>query len=321
MLLLVSTSDKIRLVTSGSSAIDVHASYMDRSATAAPAEGRKNTAIASATTTDIVESPASGSVRNVKTITIRNKGVANNTVTVIHTDGTTPAEMYQVTLGPGAAVYYTPETGFFVQSRVIEQPPNWADKIIGCSTLDPGEQMLQMQRAGNVAPTPTNITTSIARCAVFIPMHDITVNRVRWYGVGATTAVYRIAIYQFDDLTRLTSEIPLTTGVDTWGSVSVDGLSLTADVPYFIACSVNATGATAGIGAIGGSLGATTGRVNTTPANLPGNMSIGSAYMDTFNFQFAVTSGALPDPAATPAAQAAWVGGMPAFWLDNNTSA
>lgn len=31
----------------------------------------------------------------------------------------------------------------------------------------------------------------------------------------------------------------------------------------------------------------------------------------------AVTTGALPDPAATLAAPAAWTGGMPAIWLDS----
>ncbi len=36
--------------------------------------------------------------------------------------------------------------------------------------------------------------------------------------------------------------------------------------------------------------------------------------------QFAVTSGALPDPAATLAVQGAWTGGMPAFFLDNSNA-
>lgn len=36
--------------------------------------------------------------------------------------------------------------------------------------------------------------------------------------------------------------------------------------------------------------------------------------------QFAVTTGALPATAATLAIQAAWTGGMPAFFLDNNNA-
>jgi hypothetical protein len=106
--------------------------------------------------------------------------------------------------------------------------------------------------------------------------------------------------------------------VDTWVSIGSNlNVSLVKDTMYFIAVSVNATGTTAGLTCMGGTTAATTGRVNTIPASLPGSMALGATnYLNHFQFQFAVSTGALPNPAATLAAPAAWTGGMPAFWLD-----
>jgi hypothetical protein len=114
MLLLVSTSDKIRLTTGSAGDVDVHASYVDNNAgTITP--GRLNTgAIATATTTDIVAAPAASTIRNVKTLHIRNThATVSNTVTVIHTDGTTAVELHKCTLQPGDALEYIEGVGFF----------------------------------------------------------------------------------------------------------------------------------------------------------------------------------------------------------------
>lgn len=318
MIILAST-DTLKIVTSAATAVDVHASWVDGPSTIAP--DRANTAISTATTTTVVSSPGGGVYRALQTLSIRNKSTTTaNQVTVSHDNGTTVVELYSTLLGPGGHLHYMEEVGFFAQSTLTHDEP-WADKIIGAVTTDPGEQMLHMQRAGNIAPTPTNIGTSIARCSLFVPQKDIVVNRIRWYGVGATTTIYRVALYRYSDLARLTSELAFTTVAATWGSVDAGGVTLLKDVPYFIAVSVNATGTTAGVGAIGGTIAAATGQVATAPGSLPGNMDLDSAYFDSYQFQFAVTTGALPNPAATLAAQAAWTGGMPAFWLDNNTAA
>ena len=114
MLLLTSTSDKIRLTTSASCTVDVHASYSDY-ASGVITPGRLNSAISSATTSDIVASPASSTVRNVKTLTIRNKHATNPvTVTVIHTDGTTAVEVFSAALAAGQHLIYQDEVGWVV---------------------------------------------------------------------------------------------------------------------------------------------------------------------------------------------------------------
>lgn len=114
MLLLASTSDKIRLTTSAALNCDVHASWVDKSgSTITP--GRTNTAISTATTTDIVASPASSTYRTVKTLTIRNRhSSTSNAVTVIHTDGTNAMEMTKVTLQAGYTLHYHEAAGFWV---------------------------------------------------------------------------------------------------------------------------------------------------------------------------------------------------------------
>ena len=193
----------------------------------------------------------------------------------------------------------------------------WATVLLAArGDCNPGMQMRHLQRAGNIAATPTGITASVARCSLFCPPANITINRIRAYGVGATTNIYRVALYRFSDRARLTAEHAFTTAAATWVNIDCGPIALVAGTCYFVACSVNTTGTTAGLGCLGGTVAATTGLVGTIPASLPGSLAAGSGYLQDYCFQFAVTAGALPNPAATLAAQAAWAGGMPAFWLD-----
>lgn len=126
MLLLASTSDKLQVTTSSTANTDVHADYVDFSTGSVP--DRKNTAIASATTTDVVLSPAASTIRTVKTLTIRNRHASTaQDVTVIHTDGTTAVELIKATLNAGDALHYDEGTGFTVRDnfgRVKERDDN-----------------------------------------------------------------------------------------------------------------------------------------------------------------------------------------------------
>lgn len=113
MLLLTATTDKLQVVTSVAADVDVHASYMDHSSgTVTP--GRQNTAITTATTTDVVSSPAASTQRNIKFLQIRNKDTADATnVTVVYNQNGTSYELHKVTLGPGDALEYADGVGFF----------------------------------------------------------------------------------------------------------------------------------------------------------------------------------------------------------------
>ena len=194
----------------------------------------------------------------------------------------------------------------------------WDGLVVGClGNGDPGHLMAQCQRGGIICPTPTDISVSVARCSAFMLSAPLTFNRIRAYGVGSVSGAYRVAIYQLGNLVRRTNQLTFNTTANAWVSIgSGINCTLDANVVYFIAVAVSATGTTAGLLASGTTVGAATGQIQTIPASLPGNLNLTSWKLNSFLFQFAVTSGALPNPAATLAAQAAWTGGMPAFWLD-----
>jgi len=112
MLILASTSDIIRVVTSAAAQIEVHASYGDLTvSTGAVDLNRTNTpAITTATTTTIVASPASGVKRNVKHLNITNDHTSIScVVTVEHFDGTTATELMTFTLLPGENMIFNEE--------------------------------------------------------------------------------------------------------------------------------------------------------------------------------------------------------------------
>jgi hypothetical protein len=115
MLLLASTSDLLRVITSAAITQDVHASWVDVSgSTVTP--GRTNTLITTATTTTVVAGPASSTYRTVKTLTIRNRHASTSgDVTVIHSDGTNIPELVKVTLLAGDALHYDEHNGWTVR--------------------------------------------------------------------------------------------------------------------------------------------------------------------------------------------------------------
>jgi hypothetical protein len=110
MIILLPT-DTLSIVTSSTSAIDVHASWLDNTSNVVSV-GRENTSITTATTTEVVAPPPSGTQRNVRTLYIRNRGVTSNDVTVVHSDGDISVELYQQTLEPGAQLQYNDGIGF-----------------------------------------------------------------------------------------------------------------------------------------------------------------------------------------------------------------
>lgn len=115
MLLLTSTSDKVQLVTSAAGDIDVHATWVDNaSGTITP--GRTNTgAITTATTTDVVGSPGASTQRNVQSLIVNNVHASvTNTVTVRHTDGSTPVDLIVISLAAGETLQFIDGVGWQV---------------------------------------------------------------------------------------------------------------------------------------------------------------------------------------------------------------
>lgn len=113
MLNLALTTDKLQLTTSAAVTVDVHTSFADLSGTTVT-PGKQNTAITTAATTDIVAAPAASTVRNVKTINIRNKHATSSVdVTVIFMQNITAFELHKVTLKAGEVLKYVEGNGWF----------------------------------------------------------------------------------------------------------------------------------------------------------------------------------------------------------------
>jgi hypothetical protein len=119
MINLVNVSSKLQLTTSTTADIDVHVSYIDRSSTTGVvgAANNKNTAIVTATTTDICLAPAASTERNIKCITIRNKHAStSNSVAVKHTDGTTTVELFGEIITAGGELTWTEGAGWQISA-------------------------------------------------------------------------------------------------------------------------------------------------------------------------------------------------------------
>lgn len=154
MLLCIGATDKIQVVTGQAVTVDAHASAMDVDASGVVTTYRKNTAITTATTTDITAVPSSGSTRNVKTINIRNKHASSSVdVTVQHTDGTTTVELHKTNLAAGEALIYVEGVGF-------SELPSSSATLGGVGTPSTTSQSLTASTANVVTGTLLQLPTA-----------------------------------------------------------------------------------------------------------------------------------------------------------------
>lgn len=108
-----SVPHKVQLVTSAACTVDVHADWIDNAA-GAMTPGSTNTAITTATTTDIVATPTAGQYRNVKSLYIRNKHASTSVdVTVVIDQNATDFQLHSVTLLAGEMLSFVDGVGFF----------------------------------------------------------------------------------------------------------------------------------------------------------------------------------------------------------------
>jgi hypothetical protein len=107
------STDKLQLVTDTGADVDVVVSWVDWVSNT-PTPGTTPTAITTATTTDIVATPAASTIRNVKHITARNKDSSlTQTLTVILDRNGTDYEIHKTILQPGECLEFIEGIGFF----------------------------------------------------------------------------------------------------------------------------------------------------------------------------------------------------------------
>lgn len=145
MLFLPNTTDKLQLVTDASCSVDVGVHYADN-ASGTITNSRQLTAITTATTTDILGSPAGSTTRKVRSAFIRNKHATSTvTVTVVYDANGTDYELHKVSLKAGELLEYIENVGFFVvealgdgdmnNAATADQTANAADTYLTGSSV------------------------------------------------------------------------------------------------------------------------------------------------------------------------------------------
>jgi hypothetical protein len=187
MLQLVGNTDKLQLVTGSAATVDVVCSYMDGTA-AAPlvvqgdTSGTQLTAITTATTTDILGTPAASELRRVLFMTVRNKHATTSTdVTVVLDRSGTDYELYKVALAPGETLEYIDGTGFYelAASPVV---PTWTNK----STASQAFSTTDAYVIGSSVPLAGLGTPTIGL------MYDCSFDMAKTAGTGAVVIIVRV---------------------------------------------------------------------------------------------------------------------------------
>lgn len=192
---LVSTSDKLRVKTDVAASIHVHAWWADMSS-GSPSVGRLNTAITTATTTDVVGSPGSGVERTVKFVSIRNKDAGKAcAITVIHTDGTTAVEMLRVNLPPAYSMVFDEDDGWTVFNPYGTERFN-VDLTFGSqATGDTRFFVLDHDVVNNSAPADKMLSIPGLEFPVEAGDHTYYFRAVIMYTSNATTTGARFSIF------------------------------------------------------------------------------------------------------------------------------
>jgi GDSL-like Lipase/Acylhydrolase family len=163
--------------------------------------------------------------------------------------------------------------------------------------------------------TPTALSITVARCWSYNCQFPLVVNRLRWWGIGATTS-HRFAVYRASDGVQVIGPISLTTTADAWNSASIAAVTLAQNTAYICAISTTTTGTTAGL------------RTSATPllwpplqASTPGGLALAVGDHRFWFGQFTVSAGVLPGTLPTLVRGSGWTAGLPLFFFDSNSAA
>lgn len=212
--LLNSSTDKLQLVSGAAATLDVVASWVDLASNGSgdPTPGRTGTAITTATTTDIVATPAASTVRNIKELTIFNKhATLSCDVTPRYNANGTTFDFPKVTLAAGESLEYVEGVGWF-KIGILATPvaPNFSVS----------------------AQTPTAATlTQLAGSSLVVPSGKLKIGTIlRWKfditktGAGTATSAYHVRIGTANgvgDAAILTFTKPLGTAVIDMGIIEI----------------------------------------------------------------------------------------------------
>lgn len=254
MLLLASTSDLLRVITSQAVATDVHCSWVDMSgSTVTP--GRTNTLITTATTTTIAGSPASSTYRTIKTVSITNTHASTTQqCTIEHSDGTTIVELIDVLLQPGWSLHYDEGQGWTTRDAYgrradLMQSGGVAATVNSLSTVVLASDVMNNNAVANTIADVTGLSFSVTAGETYWFRFSIqytaaaTTTGSRWSinGPGSPTALRYRSQYS---LTATTTTINAATAYDIPAASNATSASTAGNVAVvegFIQPSANGT--------------------------------------------------------------------------------
>lgn len=121
MITLDATTDKLELLTTTTNSTDYYASYADHTTTTF-ALGQSDGNVAAIGTVDLVVAPAASTQRQIKLISICNRGTSAQTVTVkLDVSGTERYLTPNVVLQSGEVLYYVDGEGWFTVDNVCRR--------------------------------------------------------------------------------------------------------------------------------------------------------------------------------------------------------
>jgi hypothetical protein len=236
MLLLAGTSALVKVVTSAAQEIMVQASYADYNGTVTPTTvtpSTQNTTISSATTTTVVGSPATNVQRNVKFLSFFNDGASANTLTVEHTDGTTPVTLAEVTLSAGDTLLYDEGNGWShtnSSGQILVATINGAVQMAtSSSALVPTSTSSFVMGGMGAQITPARSGNVMAVLTGYLTTSAVTINEgiilQLAYGTGSAPAYQAAAAGTvFGKAVDYANAIAWTTAADSKQPVTVQGL-------------------------------------------------------------------------------------------------
>ena len=238
MILLASTTDLLRLITSAAVATDVYVSWVDLDKALDPDEavpGRNLVNITTAATTTLVPSPGAGTTyRGVKAITVVNvHATTAQAISLVLTNGTITVELASVTLAAGWSLVYDEGRGL----RVLDsQGREVVNQLAGGSPAAVAEINLVVL-ASPVTNNNATANTIADVTGLSFPVNAGETYRFHamvWYTAAATTTGSRWSINGPASPTRLSyrSQYSLTATTETVNS----GLSA-----YDLPAAANAT--------------------------------------------------------------------------------
>lgn len=137
LILTNSGTDKLQLISGQAVALDVHVGWVDQTTTTIT-PGRTNTAISTATTTDIVATPSASTQRIVKHVNVRNTdSAASCDVTIVYDANGTDYTLYKVTLRAQEVLEYQEGIGWYVVSLTsasLGTASMWPDRPVSSQT-------------------------------------------------------------------------------------------------------------------------------------------------------------------------------------------